>query len=437
MRKLLFRLLIGLVFGSVLASSSWAVMNKVSLQMGTGPLTYGYCEGTQALNDGWFALTGFSNRLIYQGYTCAVSSASGGAVGGGTIYISRVATGLPGCPPDKIFDVALGCRTPPPPTCTSPQYLDTATQSCVSPPTCASGQHVDSTSHLCVADVPEPELGSGRDVSVVVCEPPTDCSSQGNWTPWSDTVNDNGWVSSISSPSTCTEAAGIVSCNSNTVYQGAGAAPTSLAVASSPVSGGTNAVQNTCTTGYTYDAAVDRCTLSSGGTASTPTTPGSEPVVSNTCPVGYSIQADGRCVSATPTAYTCPEGYTKGQDGKCSSVAGTVPPLYGAGAGSGANAVSSCGGPGQPACNVNTGIELGQVPAAESLLTAQSPVSSIVPVDLGGPAAVCPAPVQLPHGLSWRWDTVCSFASFLRPLVLALAWLSAGMMVLGAGKADV
>ncbi|MDP3511438.1 MAG: virulence factor TspB C-terminal domain-related protein [Sulfuritalea sp.] len=71
------------------------------------------------------------------------------------------------------------------------------------------------------------------------------------------------------------------------------------------------------------------------------------------------------------------------------------------------------------------------IPGAEELATEEGGVSTITAVDVGGPVAACPVPVQLPHGIVWSWSTVCDFASFLRPIVLALAWLAAGMLVLG------
>lgn len=322
------------------------------------------------------------------------------------------------------------------PTCVAPATHSSSTGMCEDPvpPTCPAGQ----SGNPCTPTAPEPLVGDGRDISVEVCRPPTDCSAQSNWTPWAFSVNDGGWIYSASSPSSCVQdsGTGVVSCNTNTVYQGAGPATDGLVVAGNSVVGGTNAIQNTCSTGYVYDAVADRCLQSTGGAATTTTTAGTAPVTSNSCPVGYAADASGACVSATQNAYACPDGYIKGVDGRCASQPGTVSAVYGAGAGSGANAVSSCGGPGQPPCSVKVVFDE-SIPAAEGLLSVSNGISSVTAVNVGGPVASCPAPVQLAHGIVWSWNTVCNFASFLRPIVLALAWLSAGMMVLGAGKAEI
>lgn len=57
-------------------------------------------------------------------------------------------------------------------------------------------------------------------------------------------------------------------------------------------------------------------------------------------------------------------------------------------------------------------------------------ISSISPVSLPG-AAVCPADLQLPHGVTLPFRHACEFAVLVRPFVLILGWLSAGFFVVG------
>lgn len=45
--------------------------------------------------------------------------------------------------------------------------------------------------------------------------------------------------------------------------------------------------------------------------------------------------------------------------------------------------------------------------------------------------ASCPAPIPLPYGMSFDFTFMCSFAAGVRPFVLILAWLTAGMIVIG------
>lgn len=57
-------------------------------------------------------------------------------------------------------------------------------------------------------------------------------------------------------------------------------------------------------------------------------------------------------------------------------------------------------------------------------------ISSISPVSLPG-SAVCPADLQLPHGVTLPFRHACEFAVLVRPFVLILGWLSAGFFVVG------
>lgn len=76
-------------------------------------------------------------------------------------------------------------------------------------------------------------------------------------------------------------------------------------------------------------------------------------------------------------------------------------------------------------------------PGNEGALTEkEAGVSSLTPVEIAGGAS-CPPPVSLPHG--WgeiRYDLACSLADKVRPIVLAFAWLAAGLIVIGGVKGD-
>lgn len=54
-------------------------------------------------------------------------------------------------------------------------------------------------------------------------------------------------------------------------------------------------------------------------------------------------------------------------------------------------------------------------------------VSSVTPYASG--SGSCPASVSLPHGAEFSYAPMCSFASGVRPIVLAIAWLLAGGMI--------
>jgi len=43
----------------------------------------------------------------------------------------------------------------------------------------------------------------------------------------------------------------------------------------------------------------------------------------------------------------------------------------------------------------------------------------------------CPADINLPRGMKFSWEWACMYASGIRPVVIALAWLSAGLFLFG------
>ena len=74
--------------------------------------------------------------------------------------------------------------------------------------------------------------------------------------------------------------------------------------------------------------------------------------------------------------------------------------------------------------------KLGDAPADPTLGTKSIVPTSITPVTIGG-NGTCPADVPLPHGAAFSWQPACDFASGLKPIILAMAWIAAAGIVLG------
>ena len=74
-------------------------------------------------------------------------------------------------------------------------------------------------------------------------------------------------------------------------------------------------------------------------------------------------------------------------------------------------------------------------PTEEGALSTvdKSLVSSITPVNIASMSG-CPADVQLGKGVYMTYSGICQYAEGLRPIVLASAWLIAGLIVLGMAK---
>lgn len=73
------------------------------------------------------------------------------------------------------------------------------------------------------------------------------------------------------------------------------------------------------------------------------------------------------------------------------------------------------------------------IPNAENLATETRNIALIAPVSIGG-AGSCPAPLTasfLGQTVEMSFDPLCQFANSLRPVVLVLAWLSAGIIFIG------
>lgn len=65
--------------------------------------------------------------------------------------------------------------------------------------------------------------------------------------------------------------------------------------------------------------------------------------------------------------------------------------------------------------------------------TESRSIAAIAPVSVGG-AGACPAPLTasfMGQTVSFSYDMPCQFASSLKPLILAIAWLSAGLIFIG------
>lgn len=70
-------------------------------------------------------------------------------------------------------------------------------------------------------------------------------------------------------------------------------------------------------------------------------------------------------------------------------------------------------------------------PVDTAVATTPNSLSSITPFSLGS-ARVCPAAIPLPKGAEFSFDGACFVADGLRPVLLALAWLAAGLIAFGA-----
>ncbi len=76
-------------------------------------------------------------------------------------------------------------------------------------------------------------------------------------------------------------------------------------------------------------------------------------------------------------------------------------------------------------------LDSGEPDDGADLPDEQRGVSSITQQSFAS-AASCPGDISLPHGTSLSFSWSCQMASALRPLLLALAWLFAGYIVMGA-----
>lgn len=81
-------------------------------------------------------------------------------------------------------------------------------------------------------------------------------------------------------------------------------------------------------------------------------------------------------------------------------------------------------------------VDMGAVPTTDPLREEERGVSIITPVQLAEIHS-CPQGVTLPKGIgSFNWEPMCDFASALKPVILAIAWLSAFFIVMGFSQSE-
>lgn len=73
--------------------------------------------------------------------------------------------------------------------------------------------------------------------------------------------------------------------------------------------------------------------------------------------------------------------------------------------------------------------DLGTAPQADPVQTQDKGIGNITQYTTA--AGSCPADVALPHGAAWDFGPVCDLAQSVRPIVIALGWLFAGLMIFG------
>lgn len=73
---------------------------------------------------------------------------------------------------------------------------------------------------------------------------------------------------------------------------------------------------------------------------------------------------------------------------------------------------------------------VGTSPSAMDVTQSTVGVSDISIAPMGSSGS-CPAPIALPLGMEFSLQALCDFATSIRPLFLAIAWLTAGMIVVG------
>lgn len=79
--------------------------------------------------------------------------------------------------------------------------------------------------------------------------------------------------------------------------------------------------------------------------------------------------------------------------------------------------------------------KMGTPEEADKLDSKTMGVESIT-IQTFGSSATCPSPIQLPHGSELSFEWPCRMAEGVKPFLLALAWLAAGLIVIGAMRND-
>jgi len=104
-----------------------------------------------------------------------------------------------------------------------------------------------------------------------------------------------------------------------------------------------------------------------------------------------------------------------------------------------------CGAPGQPECAIKDPcdehpdrvgcVDLGE-PTPGNPIPEEKNINVISPVTVGGSGS-CPADIVtafMGQTITIGFDNLCTLASYIKPMVLALAWLSAGLIFVGGIK---
>lgn len=79
--------------------------------------------------------------------------------------------------------------------------------------------------------------------------------------------------------------------------------------------------------------------------------------------------------------------------------------------------------------------KMGTPEEADKLESKTMGVESIT-IQTFGSSATCPSPIRLPHGSELSFEWPCRMAEGVKPFLLALAWLAAGLIVIGAMRND-
>lgn len=368
---------------------------------------------------------------------------------------------------------AINSCTMPVPTCTAPQVLDVATNTCVTPavPTCTAPQVLNPATNTCVCNSPNYLVGS-------VCTVPVTCTLP--------QVRD-------SATNTCV----IPSCSSaGTVhskgYFNVGVSPSGQLLKTACMSGCkielssgyTPAARSVINGTYYYFGQAEYKYV---GVASTcnPDTPnflanfvGSLP--GQTCAAGQqmiSMNGVTKCfdssgveqqtnsadaVTAAQTAAAAAQAATAAKAAQALTDAGTA--IAGAGGttaeqmaaktvAAGLIASGGLGGSGSstpttddpvmnqfckdnPTSAICAEVDFGRV--EDTSLTEKIINVSVVPV-MVGTAGSCPAPTPMSiHGQTkyFQWTTYCNFATGVKPLLLVFAWLSAATFLVGGFKSE-
>lgn len=306
---------------------------------------------------------------------------------------------------------------------------------CVNPPSCPAGETRNPQTGVC--EVADPCAGTNGQTSRVTFFAGYDTNGDG--------VTDD--ATAVSTPQTAADADG---CNgaiqdSSTVdfqcvaYQDA---PTKIYCSANYTLDGTTAPQGTtqtttpnatnpCPSGQTLGTVNDipRC-LASGTAPSTTQTPTPTTTSSTTSTV---TNGDGSTTTTTTTTNGTGTSTTVTNcttPGNCSSTTTTTQSGAATGQAGNSDGAQFCrDNPTAAQCQPGPDYD---VPAFAEPGTQAVGSGGIVQKQAS--AGSCPAPIQLPHGAEFDYEAICDAGVMMRPLVIAMAWLSAGLIVIGAFK---